>query len=677
LLIVVGLTLSADAVCYNLINVLVRRLFSADGFVEAFLLIQPPSKAAVLPEDTVARSRDGSIAVLAKPSAHSHARPRGGPYADPDDPKLITFYLTAPFKPAVSLVGDFNGWNPRAHPMQTDGQGLFWVTTRLTDPTHYRFVVTMDGTGKKVTVADPYAREVRWDAVGPKAFLAIEPPYAWRDRDASGAPWRRPALSDLVIYELCVRDFNGRKESTRAQYGSFRDMRARLDHLVELGVNCVELMPITEFPGDSSWGYNPVFYMAPKWNYGRPKEFKALVDACHERGIAVILDMVFNHAWPDQPYHKMYPPLFGPKGEMLEDLNPFFHHHHNSHANAWGGLDWEHSSKYTVAYMEDIVRFWLQEYRVDGFRFDWLGGVEYDPFRPQTDSFDPFSGIAPIARAARETCPDCYLIGEYWPIHGTNPAKTAAKLVRDTEIDAVWNGAFHHGMENCLFQTWQWELQDMPHVLGGFRNQGFTSATQVVNYVACHDERRPEYEIQHWRDYIQPAASRKNGDGSQAISRYALALQKARLGLAVLLTSPGLPMLLAGQEFGDDSPRTIDFWPLDWAKLESIEGRQQFEFVQRLLRLRREHPALRSDCVEYYLDDFKRHKLVRYKRWDASAGDVVVVVANFDNVSQKAGLGFPHDGWWRNALAGTRHHVQGNWREFTVPAWSALVFVPE
>jgi 1,4-alpha-glucan branching enzyme len=232
-------------------------------------------------------------------------------------------------------------------------------------------------------------------------------------------------------------------------------------------------------------------------------------------------------------------------------------------------------------------------------------------------------------------------------------------------------------MENCLFQTWQWELQDMPCVLGGFSHQGFTTATQVVNYVCSHDERRPEYEIQNWRDYIRLGRPGKNGAGPEVPSRWELAMQKARLGLAVLLTSPGVPMLLAGQEFGDDSPRTIDFWPLDWSRLESPEGRRQHDFLQRLLRLRQEHPALRSDCVEFYWDDFRRNKVVRYKRWDAAAEDVVVVAANFDNIPQKVGLGFPTDGWWRNPLTGMRRHVKGHWQDFIIPAWSVLVLTAE
>jgi 1,4-alpha-glucan branching enzyme len=403
--------------------------------------------------------------------------------------------------------------------------------------------------------------------------LSSDRPFVWHDRG-----WQRPPLRDLVIYELCVRDFAGEKRNHRDRFGTFAGVQAKLDHLADLGVNAIELMPVSEFPGDSSWGYNPIFYTAPKWLYGSPNDLKALVDGAHRRGIAVILDLVFNHAWADHPYYRMYPPLFGPRGEELPHLNPFFHHHNNGHANSWGGLDWDHSSAHTIAYMQDIVRFWLAEYHLDGFRFDWLGGVEYDPWQPHKDGFDLFIGIGPIARAAREAAPTCYLIGEYWPIHGTNPAKTSARLVQQTEIDAVWNGSFHHALENCLTQTWQWERQNMPRALGGFHAEGFERADQVINYMVSHDERRPEHEIQFWGSHIQLAAA---ADAVRFETRWELAMHKARLGLVALLTSPGVPMLLAGQEFGEDSPRTIEFWPLDWKKLRLPEGKRQYEFYRR------------------------------------------------------------------------------------------------
>ena len=203
--------------------------------------------------------------------------PRGGAFRDCEQPGTVTFFLTAPEKTAAHVTGDFNGWDPHASPMETDGRGSFWATVPLRGTTHYRFVVVQDEAVQQyVSVADPYAREVRWDQAGPKAFLGDDRGYLWRDH-----AWQRPPLRDLVIYELCVRDFAGTKRLGRDQYGDFDGVRAQLDHLARLGVNAIELMPISEFPGDSSWGYNPVFYMAPKWLYGRPNQLKALVDAAH------------------------------------------------------------------------------------------------------------------------------------------------------------------------------------------------------------------------------------------------------------------------------------------------------------------------------------------------------------------------------------------------------------
>ena len=170
----------------------------------------------------------------------------------------------------------------------------------------------------------------------------------------------------------------------------------------------------------------------------------------------------------------------------------------------------------------------------------------------------------------------------------------------------------------------------------------------MINYVVSHDERRPEHEIQFWGEHIQladPVEARRYR------TRWELAMQKARLGAVALLTSPGVPMLLAGQEFGEDCERTIAFWPLDWTKLDLPQGRSQFDFYRRLLRARREHPALRSGFVEYYGDDFARTKLLRYKRWDG-AGDVAVVGLNFDNRGQKVGMGFPHNGTWLDVISG-------------------------
>lgn len=243
---------------------------------------------------------------------------RGGVQWDLFAPGTVTFVLFAPYKLYVSLVGDFNEWDARAHRMVTDGQGLWWITLPHPGATRYGYYVAIDDTSH-AWVGDPYAAEVRWEDGTPWAYLPeARSAFPWTDGE-----WKTPALRDLVIYELCVRDFAGEWAGTHQVYGNFARLLDHLDYLVDTGVNAVELMPIQAFPGNSSWGYNPVLYFAPAQVYGSPEQFKTFVDACHARGIAVILDVAFNHAWGEHPYYQIYPPMYGSHGEWLTDWNPF------------------------------------------------------------------------------------------------------------------------------------------------------------------------------------------------------------------------------------------------------------------------------------------------------------------------------------------------------------------
>ncbi len=589
----------------------------------------------------------------------------GGYHVDLLAPGTVTFVLYAPFKPYVSLVGDFNGWNSRAHIMTTDGRGLWWITLPHPGATRYGFYVAVDAQSH-VWVGDPYATEVRWDETGPWAYLpgperlARRARFPWTDRE-----WRTPALRDLVIYELCVRDFTGHWAQDRPVYGTFRGVEAKLDYLVDLGVNAVELMPLHQFPGESSWGYNPVFYCAPAHTYGTPEDLMRLVDACHRRGIAVILDVVFNHAWGDHPYYQFYPPMYGPRGEWLDDWNPFFHHT-PPEVNSWGGVDWDHFVPETTRYFQDVVRFLLREFHVDGFRFDWVCGIEYDSRDPRNPGFNPFHGIQPLCWAARQEKPDVILIGEYWPLSVLHPQKTPARLVADTDMQAVWDGEFHHVLFDVLAQRWAWERRDIFRAIGGFRDRGFTRADQVVHYSCSHDEVRPEHEILFYaRRYIQRP---------QGWTWPEVALAKGLLGLVTLLAAPGVPMLWMGQEFGEDTPRTIDFLPLRWEKLQDPRHRAHRARVRRLIRARRQHACLRSDWIQFYKDDFPATRVVRFRRWD-DQGSHAEIALNFGHEPRQVELEFPWDGPWLEVVTGHTHRIRGRRRRFTLGPWSGRLYV--
>lgn len=585
---------------------------------------------------------------------------RGGAHVDLVAPDTITFVLYAPHKPYVSLVGDFNGWNTRAHPLSTDGQGLWWTTLPHPGKSLYGYYVAVDA-DSHVWVGDPYARSVRWHKDGAWAHVPQRGQFAWTDQN-----WRTPPLRDLVIYELCVRDFGGRWESDRSVLGRFRDLLPRIDHLRSLGVNAVEIMPVNAFPGESSWGYNPVFYFAPAASYGPADDLRRFVNECHAAGIAVILDVAFNHAWGEHPWYRIYPPMYGPKGEWLEDWNPFFHQTPAA-VNAWGGVDWDHFSGATTPYFQDVVRYWLHEFHIDGFRFDWVCGVDYDSRDAMNPGFNPYHGIAAVAWAARQAKPDCILIGEFWQLDGTHPDKSAAKLTAETELDAVWNGDFHHVMEEVLTQRWQWEQKDIFHALGGFRALGFGSAAQVINYTCSHDEVRPEHEIRY---YTGRWMERPPGMSVQQ-----LALAMARLGLVALFAAPGVPMIYSGQEYGENSARTIDFVPLQWGLLDQPANRRHYELVQRLIRARRSHPALRSDEIAFGENHFATDKLVRFWRWD-NAGDAAAVALNFSPQRRTVELHLPFGGRWLDVVTGTQRTLDQGAHTFTLEPFSGLLLVP-
>ena len=557
----------------------------------------------------------------------------------------------------VGLVGDFNNWDPRTHPLHTE-EGSYWATTiARPSPGFYGFHVTC-ADGRRLIVCDPYAQRVHWDRHGARGWLDSEPPHTWQHVD-----YRTPRLRDLILYEILVRDFT--------PAGTFDGARRQLDHLSKLGVNAIELMPVMQAATGSTWGYNPVFYHSPHQDYGSPNALKRLIDEAHGRGLAVILDIALNHAWADHPYYQIYPPLFAPNGRALPDKNPFFHHTVASD-NSWGGIDWDHWSSYTTAYMQDIVRHWLREYRVDGFRFDWACGIDFDPVEPQRPFFDSFHGISAIAWAARDEKPDVILIAEYWPIPEAHPAKNAVKLVHDTPIDAVWNDDFCHPLSRALRQEWAWEQEDLRRALGGLRQRGFTSADQAINYTASHDEVRAAYEVKnHRHPFISVHPSLRHHYPNPA----AVARRKELLGLAALMLAVGTPMLWQGQEWADDAPRTIGRHLIKWGLLEEPEHQLVFQACQRLIRLRHDHPALRSDHVEWYFeDDFPKYKVLRLKRWD-KGGDVVIAALNFDCIAHQVGLGFADNGPWVEALTGVTIDVQGNWKDVWVPEWGAMVFV--
>lgn len=503
---------------------------------------------------------------------------------------VVTFALWAPWKTSVHLIGDFNGWDLQADPLAVDQSGLWWIEKRLDPGTHaYQFVI--DG---ETTIGDPYARDLRWAEGSPQPHALIEigaGPYEWGDAEFGIKP-----LNQLLIYELHVGDFSPE--------GTFDGVRARLDHIAGLGVDAIELMPIQEFPGDRSWGYNPAYFFTPEGAYGSAADLKRLIDAAHQRGIGVILDMVFNHTANNSPVNMLY----------QYDENPYL----STDGNPWGFPDFNLWSDATKRLIKDIQDYWLTEFHVDGFRYDYVEGMRYDGV----------GGVSFIAWAARQTKAHAYLIAE-------DIVADPAAVVRDTEIDASWHWPFVKVVRAQLregeYQGNQYgDLDALLRVLT-FSGDGYQDNAQPINYLESHDEERAIREIM-----TNPAIDEAG------------AVQKSRLGAIILFTAQGVPMLYHGQEFGAQSPKTIEANKIPWDHLESEAGRSLYSHYASLAYLRHTQAALQGNNFEPLLADHER-KLLAYHRW-SDDGSSIVVALNLAPESQRAALDFPRAGRWHEWL---------------------------
>lgn len=338
----------------------------------------------------------------------------------------VLFCLAAPLKSSAILVGawdDYQVLDSRSMSYQDyEGNRYFWARVEgLAADKAYPYYYLVDGTG----VGDPYARLVldpENDKYIPESVYPGLIPYP-ADKVSGGVPlavcqhnindydwqvtgFKGVAPERLNIYELLVRDFTG-TEGKALGDGTIRAAQARIPYLKAMGINAVELLPINEFNGNISWGYNPNFYFAPDKAYGTPADYKAFIDACHANGIAVILDMVFNQTDWQHPWYRLYP----------EGSNPFY----NATApHAYSVLnDWNQGNPLVQQQFEDCLRYWLEEYRVDGFRFDLVKGLgDNDSYANSGDAATNAYNASRVARmkrlhdAMKEVNPDAYFINE-------------------------------------------------------------------------------------------------------------------------------------------------------------------------------------------------------------------------------------------------------------------------
>ena len=527
----------------------------------------------------------------------------------------IGFRVWAPNATNVSVAGDFNGWSPDAHPLTHEGNG-YWSTdvpgAQLGQ--RYKYVIA---NGNLLWKNDPYAREMTHSA---GESVVHDPDFDWQADDFRLPPW-----NELVIYELHVGTFNPQPFSGS---GKFQGVIEKLGYLKDLGVNAIEVMASGEFATDISWGYNPAYIFAIESGYGGINEFKRLVRAAHEHGIAVIFDVVYNHLGPtDLDMWRFDGWGQGGKGGI------YFYNDWRS-TTPWGDTRPDYGRPEVRQYIRDNALMWLEKRHVDGLRFDATRFIHNvhgntDPANNINDGWNLLRWINEEIRARQP-----------WKITIAEDMQNNDRVTRATAhggagFGSQWDSKFVHTVRPALI-TPDDNGRDMFALRDAIQHSYNADAFGRVVYTESHDEdangrsRVPE-EI--WPGNAGSWASKK----------------RSTLGAVLMLTSPGVPMLFQGQEFVEDQ-YFQDTDPLDWRKADWFAG--IIELYRDLIRLRRNWfnntRGFRGANVNVHHVN-NSDKVLAYHRWELGGpGDDVIVVLNMAaHAYDVYRIGLPRPGLWR------------------------------
>ncbi len=534
-------------------------------------------------------------------------------------PGGVAFRVWAPFASGVFASGDFNGWSASAHPLTSEGNGYWYGEVsgaKIGD--QYEFVIFKDGQrlpGRK----NPYASAVVNSA---KKAIIHDPNFDW-----TGDHFTIPSWNELVIYEMHVGTFFDRSSSGP---GTFNEIVLKLPYLRDLGINAIQIMPVSEFAMDYSWGYNPAQPFAVESALGGPQGLYKFVKAAHAQGIAVILDVVYNHFGPgdlDLWCFDGWSDAEHPGGIYFYDTSRA--------RTPWGLTRPDYGRPEVRQYLRDNALFWLNKYRVDGLRFDSVVNIR----NRNGQNNDP-AGDLPDGWSLLQWINDEIGASQPWKITIAEDLQNNDWITRDTGAGGAgfgsqWDAGFVHPIREAIIAANDAD-RDLLAVRDALDHRYNDDSTRRVIYTESHDEVANGH--QRVPEEIWP------GNAGSWFSR-----KRSTLGAALVFTAPGIPMIFQGQEFLEDG-YFQDTVPLDWARLKTYEG---INLLYRdLIRLRRNwFSQTRGLCGQhisvYHVNNTA--KVIAFHRWDnGGPGDDVVVIANFANTSYGSyTLGFPQAGLWR------------------------------
>jgi 1,4-alpha-glucan branching enzyme len=580
----------------------------------------------------------------------------------------VTLVLYAPGKSRVSVIGDFAGsnWTEQAqYQMNKTPDGNYWWLTLkgLTPGMEYSLQYLVDGILK---VADPYSEKILSNEdqfIGTAVYPGLKaypsgfttgnvtvvqtnaPAYNWQTTS-----FTKPDKRNLIIYELLLRDF------TDAH--NWQTMIDTLSYLQRLGINAIELMPVSEFEGNDSWGYNPSFYLAPDKYYGTKNKLKEFIDSCHKKQIAVIMDMVPNHSYGQSPLVQLY--WNGALNRPAAN-NPWFN---EVQPHAFGfGQDFNHEKAVTKYYWHRVFDHWLREYKIDGYRLDFTKGLTQKPSSndAQFSAYDQsrIDILKQYADSMLKYFPDTYLILEHLA------AKDEEQALQNMGF-LLWSGAGLNKAYNEATMGYNTN-SNISSIVYNSSERGFTNP-YLVGYMESHDEERLMYKNLTFG----------NASAGYNVKDLATALRRMEAASSLFLTIPGPKMIWQFGERGYDKsifactdntvpqPYGTDNCKLSrkeprWQYTQDINRKRLFEVNAALIKLRKTQSALfNSTNFEYNLVGAVKYFKISEPNLSA------LIVANFDVVQSTASVSFQNSGVWYDYLTGKRITATGSVQSITL-----------
>jgi 1,4-alpha-glucan branching enzyme len=541
-------------------------------------------------------------------------------------PGGTTFRVWAPFASTVAVKGEFNEWAQSF--LASEGNG-YWSTDVPGASPGQEYLFVPNGT---LSRRDPYGRIVR----NRNSVIYDPNSYQWQNT------YGMPGWNQLIIYQIHPGTFPD-KHWTIPQDKILDAIVSELGYLKDLGINAIELLPTSEFPGSASAGYNPSDIFAVEDSYGGPNALKRLIDAAHGVGIAVILDVVYNHFGPDDTGTWQFTgdcAHYWIDGEKSNDMGGIYFYQDWRAVTPWGKKNRPDFGRPEVRkYLVDNVMLWLDEFQVDGLRFDavaYIRNVNGNNDSLGDDLADGWGTLQWMTNEIRRC--------KGWKISIAEDLKNNAWITKDTGTGGAGFGSqwspFVYTLRSALTAG-----RDEERSVSAIRDELYArynkDAFQRVVYVESHDECDETHGKRRLTDAIAPGAA----DGWAA-------LKLASLGAVVTLSAPGIPMLFMGEELGEFQPFGTQCH-VDWDRQDVVPG--MHAVVRDMVRLRADWfnntQGLRGPHINvFHLNDTE--KLIAYHRWDrGGTGDDVIVIANFANRAYDSySVGLPSNGLWRLRL---------------------------